>query len=823
MAWPTGYTQLPHLVTGGTSKVWGISPDGTTVVGESDNVAGIPHATYWTTGGIIDLGILPGGNYALCQGASSNGSVIAGYGNTTVVGFDTPTDRAWKWTGSGMVVLTVPDGAPYSYAYGVSPDGTIIVGEYGDPVSGLDVAVYWHTSGGSPVVLGLMSGGTFDWTIAASTDGSVLAGTGDDASSSRSVFTWTSGGGVVDRGQLFSGQQTATFGISGDGTIVVGNGYTDNTNTVQHAFSWTAGGGFVDLGTLSVLPSASSSANNISEDGFTIVGYAQTDDGMGHLNAPFWMYYTLAHGMHLGTPIEDEAGFFAKQCQAYGCSSDGSVVAIWGEFAQTDLTVATLGVYWTVGDTLIHYLATPATTGSYAVPAGVSDNGSVIVGYVFDAADSQQKPAMWIDNVLTVLPQPGGAIPAGTTFADTVSSSGATIAGTANGNGVYWTTNDGFSVAHLLPPLAGSGLICGIDSGIASAYTSSNNLTIEVARSLCVDIGTVFGAWPGPGPTPGQNTVYYGHYQGTLDWAQLDGIVWDGAPVGDDFEAQVNVPLVGSGARIVSSDGTKIVGRSLHNNSPSPTSANGVIWTNGIVNIPLPNSNALPGLFVSSCTNDGVGTLAGWTFDGTSDTPCIWLNGSTQRNLAGGALEALAIDESGTVVNLQSGIYVDSLSSVSGGLYGHAHTRGTPGGYSAITVNAFAPENGLLACGEGIDGSGNNQALTWNGTTPTILGMLAGSVVANANAMSGDGSVVVGFYEGLNGIEQPLCWESDTAVALESPFPGANAYANWVSRDGSVAVGFVNTPPEVDIGFVWMFSPPSTSPPLITTLIPYGP
>lgn len=794
-----------------------MSPDGTTVVGESNDDAGVPHAVYWTTGGIVDLGLLPGGNYALCQGASSDGSVIAGYGNTTVVGFDTPTDRAWKWTGSGLVVLSVPDGAPYSYAYGVSPDGTIIVGEYGDPITSEDVAVYWHTSGGSPVVLGLLSGGTFDWTVAASTDGSVLAGTGDDASASRNPFRWTSGGGIVDLGQLFSGFETLGNGISGDGSTVVGWGYVDGTNTVSHAFSWTQGGGYVDLQLASpVAPGiASSQAFNISQDGSKIVGQAQFGS-----DPPFWMYYTQIGGIQEGTPIESEAGFFAGQSWAYGVSSNGGIVAGYGIFPQTDLTVSTLGVYWTVGDTLIHYLATPATSGSYAVPTGVSDDGSVIVGYVFDAADSQQKPAMWVSNVLTVLPQPGGPITPGTTFAYTVSANKATVAGLADGNGVYWTTNDGFSVAHLLPPLAGSGMICGTAT---TPYTSVVAGDISVSRGLCSDIGEVFGTWPGPGPTPGDNTVLYGHYAGTLDWAQLDGIAWVGSPVGDDFEAQVNVPLVTSGARIISSDGTKIVGRSLHDNSPSPTTATGVIWTNGIVNIPLPNNNTPPGLFVSSCTTDGLGTLAGWTFDGSTDTPCIWLSGTTQHNLAGGALPALAIDESGAVVNLQSGVYVDSLSSVSGGLYGHAHTRGTPGGYSGISIEGFCLENGLLACGYGTDGSGNNQALTWNGTTPTILGMLGGSVVSHAFAMSGNGSVVVGYYWGPNSIEQPLCWESGTAVALESPFPGANAYANWVSRDGSIAVGFVDTPPAVNIGFVWSFSSPASPPPLITTLIPYGP
>src|SRR4051812_9074801 len=67
----TGLGQLP----GGTgSFARGISSDGGVVVGTARNAQGISHPFRWTPGGgMVDLGVLRGGQFAEAVGVSSDG------------------------------------------------------------------------------------------------------------------------------------------------------------------------------------------------------------------------------------------------------------------------------------------------------------------------------------------------------------------------------------------------------------------------------------------------------------------------------------------------------------------------------------------------------------------------------------------------------------------------------------------------------------------------------------------------------------------------------------------------------------------------------
>ncbi|MGZ4982731.1 MAG: putative Ig domain-containing protein, partial [Chthoniobacterales bacterium] len=74
------------------SQAYGISADGSTIVGTSDSTAGTQAMRYTAAGGMTGLGLPAGANYGRAVAASSNGSVIVGY--NTING----NDHAFRWT-----------------------------------------------------------------------------------------------------------------------------------------------------------------------------------------------------------------------------------------------------------------------------------------------------------------------------------------------------------------------------------------------------------------------------------------------------------------------------------------------------------------------------------------------------------------------------------------------------------------------------------------------------------------------------------------------------------------------------------------------------
>jgi probable HAF family extracellular repeat protein len=130
------------------------SADGSVVVG--GGFSGGNEAFRWTAdGGAIGLGYLSGRNLSTAYGVSADGSLVVGesWSNTS------PTE-AFRWTnGTGMAPLGyIPGGYNYSAAYAVSADGTVIVGE-GLSASGFE-AFRW-TSDDGMVALGDLPGGYF--------------------------------------------------------------------------------------------------------------------------------------------------------------------------------------------------------------------------------------------------------------------------------------------------------------------------------------------------------------------------------------------------------------------------------------------------------------------------------------------------------------------------------------------------------------------------------------------------------------------------------------------------------------------------------------
>jgi probable HAF family extracellular repeat protein len=265
----------------------GVSADGSVVVGASTGASN-GEAFRWTSGGgMVGLGDLPGGIFiSAARGVSADGTVVVGQG------YSASGIEAFRWTsGGGMVGLgDLPGGIFYSIAWGVSADGSVVVGRgtspsvgLGLPTSGASEAFRW-TSGGGMVGLGdLPGGGFFSSAFGVSADGSVVVGQGYSASGYE-AFRWTSGEGLVGLGDLPGGGfDSEARGVSADGSVVVGQGYSASG---YEAFRWTSGGGMVSLRDLLVNRGVTNltdwmltEAQGVSADGRTIVGYGINPDG----------------------------------------------------------------------------------------------------------------------------------------------------------------------------------------------------------------------------------------------------------------------------------------------------------------------------------------------------------------------------------------------------------------------------------------------------------------------------------------------------------------------------------------------------------------
>jgi probable HAF family extracellular repeat protein len=122
--------QFIGTLGGLTSEAFGVSADGSVVVGRSTNAGNFRRAFRWTAaGGMQDLGTL-GGFESAAYDVSADGSVVVGDSTTT-----SGMTRAFRWTAStGMQDLTaiyansIGGDSYLQYANAVSGNGLHIVG-----------------------------------------------------------------------------------------------------------------------------------------------------------------------------------------------------------------------------------------------------------------------------------------------------------------------------------------------------------------------------------------------------------------------------------------------------------------------------------------------------------------------------------------------------------------------------------------------------------------------------------------------------------------------------------------------------------------------
>lgn len=325
---------------GYASEAFGVSADGGYVAGRAGS-DGPDQAIRWTVGGgLLGLGVPPADRPgSLAYGISGDGSVLVGdaqFGSsgrgfrwTQSEGYQmlpgrTPgeltsarsisADANWtigtigdrlgrqpaRWSAGGdlEVLADVPSGGD-SWAFGINDDGSHVVGMARfEPAPGrtsptLEAYRWIEGDNGPPSIerLGWLAIPPASTTLESraydtSADGSQVTGFSTNERGSWEAFRWDETSGMVGLGILDGGNDSRARAMSADGMSIVGiasDRFGDN-----QAFLWTEADGmrtvedilFEDFGVSLPAGWQLFSAEDISADGRTIVGYGINPDGV---------------------------------------------------------------------------------------------------------------------------------------------------------------------------------------------------------------------------------------------------------------------------------------------------------------------------------------------------------------------------------------------------------------------------------------------------------------------------------------------------------------------------------------------------------------
>ena len=208
--WVNGTQQfLGYLAPGGGSTAWGVSSDGSTIVGEAGSPDGSRAFRWRSVGGMASIGTLAGGNASWAYGVSGDGSAIVG-ASTATEGL-----RAFIWTeAGGMESLGVMAGGTYSSATAISTDGRLVVG-FGGLADSTQAAFIHHDSLGMVSLMDYlidsgvnMSGwDALSKATAVSADGRFVVGNG--------IFNGAERAFIADIGVIPAPGSIALLGIAG--------------------------------------------------------------------------------------------------------------------------------------------------------------------------------------------------------------------------------------------------------------------------------------------------------------------------------------------------------------------------------------------------------------------------------------------------------------------------------------------------------------------------------------------------------------------------------------------------------------------------------
>jgi probable HAF family extracellular repeat protein len=294
------------------SKAYGISADGSTVVGGS--AIGEYFWSYHWTGGVMTA--IPKSNVtniAISQGhaVSTDGAVIVG------LEFDlsSNTTAGYRWSeADGLQVLPYETGVinnNFGTADAISGDGTVIAG------SGPN-AFRWTAADGVvslPLLPG--GGGGFSHAHGISADGSVIVGA-SDATDGEFAFRWTEAEGTQQLA-IPDASWSDAMGISADASTIVGS-FSVGASLSQTAFAWTALG-VVTLSSLSMDEGTISQAYATSHTGLWAVGDSDERAALWNTGSgEVWDLNVLLGGQsaYAGWTLESATGISADGTKIVG-------------------------------------------------------------------------------------------------------------------------------------------------------------------------------------------------------------------------------------------------------------------------------------------------------------------------------------------------------------------------------------------------------------------------------------------------------------------------------------------------------------------------
>jgi probable HAF family extracellular repeat protein len=274
------------LGTGGFlgSVAEGVSADGSVVVGSMwrhEKAEGFRWTKSDGMGGLGELGGSSTFPYYYAQAVSSDGSIVVGYACVSTSGHPTNRHEAFRWQNGVMSSIgDLAGGYNSAAAYDISGDGSVIVG--GGTSSSGDEAFRWENH--QMIGLGDLPGGnTGSFAVGVSYHGDVVVGT-SKSSLGTEAFLWEDGE-MIRLGDLPGGKyHSRAWDVSADGSVVVGSGATPQG---YEAFIWDPTNGMrnlrevlEDLG-VNMSGWTLMAAEEISAEGSTVVGRGFNPEGYG--------------------------------------------------------------------------------------------------------------------------------------------------------------------------------------------------------------------------------------------------------------------------------------------------------------------------------------------------------------------------------------------------------------------------------------------------------------------------------------------------------------------------------------------------------------
>lgn len=224
-----------------SSEAHRASRDGSVIVGYGATSTRTNEAFVWTqAGGMVALGVTAShtsdpGAFSIGSDVSADGTVVVGYSQAT-----SGNAEAFRWTsGGGMVALGLLPGGNSSAALGVNADGSVIVGSARRPSTVVPsiqdtVAFRWTSSGGLQTVEDWLAANgvavgsnTFTDAVAVSDDGNVLIGRGQINGVTQQYIARIASSGGGTGGGTDGGTGGGSDGGTGGGTDGGTGGGTD--------------------------------------------------------------------------------------------------------------------------------------------------------------------------------------------------------------------------------------------------------------------------------------------------------------------------------------------------------------------------------------------------------------------------------------------------------------------------------------------------------------------------------------------------------------------------------------------------------------------